>query len=599
MDINNVESQLQYVGIALRDTNGELRSTEDVLDELGKKWDTLDKNQQAAIAKALAGTRQQSRLIAMMEDYERVTELQEISQRSAGATAAQAGTYLEGIEAALNKIQVSWEKIVMTISDSEVIIGFLEFVSSTLDGIGDFLSTDFGMVVLMSTIASIGLSILGNKIRESEINRKNYLLELKKQRVLLDEQKEEKKSLRLEKESYLAGLKTLKNERKITKEEMKQAIAKAESDGDTVKAARLKAELAGMEFRDTKEQAEIDAEIKATKHEIFALKQDELLIDSQITKNTFEQFQNSSGFVSALSSVIPILTVIVGLASLWNTLQTIGIGLTKLGTLAIKKRTKANTADAAASTVGMVAEGGKAGAQSGGLPGFIAGLAIALGVAAALAAVIGGIALGSIAIKGVKEEKRSKTAEGAAESINKLSNEIYKLNEKANNLNSIGDSFDKIDRKLIKTNEDLKEMNSLLDQAADALSDEIEDGEDIGYGAGVSEKEYYESFSTEKGKRQALADIEKNTRKKANQKRTDQINAIKKLSGNELKKFLDENTTNAEIRMAQDAIYALNNNELYEYIDAQKDSNKITESQAAAIESLTQSILDEMSTEEA
>ena len=67
----------------------------------------LNKNQQAAIAKALAGTRQQSRLIAMMENYERVTELQEISQRSAGATAAQAGTYLEGMEAAMNNIQVA------------------------------------------------------------------------------------------------------------------------------------------------------------------------------------------------------------------------------------------------------------------------------------------------------------------------------------------------------------------------------------------------------------------------------------------------------------------------------------------------------------
>ena len=36
-DINNVETQLAYVGIALRNTEGELRSTEDVLDELGKK----------------------------------------------------------------------------------------------------------------------------------------------------------------------------------------------------------------------------------------------------------------------------------------------------------------------------------------------------------------------------------------------------------------------------------------------------------------------------------------------------------------------------------------------------------------------------------
>ena len=125
-DINNVESQLSYVGIALRDTNGELRSTQDVLDELGKKWDTLNKNQQAAMAKALAGTRQQSRLIAMMDDYERVIELQEISQRSAGATAAQAGVYLEGIEASMNKIQVAWEKIIMTVTDSEAIINVFD-----------------------------------------------------------------------------------------------------------------------------------------------------------------------------------------------------------------------------------------------------------------------------------------------------------------------------------------------------------------------------------------------------------------------------------------------------------------------------------------
>jgi hypothetical protein len=42
-----------------------------------------------------------------MSDYERVTELQEISARSAGTTAAQASVYLEGIEASMNKIQVA------------------------------------------------------------------------------------------------------------------------------------------------------------------------------------------------------------------------------------------------------------------------------------------------------------------------------------------------------------------------------------------------------------------------------------------------------------------------------------------------------------
>lgn len=36
-NVNNVETQLAYVNIALRNSNGELRSTEEVLDELGNK----------------------------------------------------------------------------------------------------------------------------------------------------------------------------------------------------------------------------------------------------------------------------------------------------------------------------------------------------------------------------------------------------------------------------------------------------------------------------------------------------------------------------------------------------------------------------------
>ncbi len=41
----------------------------------------------------------------MMEDYDRVIELQDIAQRSSGATAAQLSTYLEGMDAALNNLR--------------------------------------------------------------------------------------------------------------------------------------------------------------------------------------------------------------------------------------------------------------------------------------------------------------------------------------------------------------------------------------------------------------------------------------------------------------------------------------------------------------
>jgi len=51
---------------------------------LSSKWDTLTRNQQRYIATIAAGSRQQSRFIAMMEDYERTLELVETAQDSAG-----------------------------------------------------------------------------------------------------------------------------------------------------------------------------------------------------------------------------------------------------------------------------------------------------------------------------------------------------------------------------------------------------------------------------------------------------------------------------------------------------------------------------------
>ena len=67
-DVNKVESALNAVGISLRDTTGKFRALEDVFNELGPKWDQLNIMQQQNIAQAVAGTRQQSRFIAIMQD---------------------------------------------------------------------------------------------------------------------------------------------------------------------------------------------------------------------------------------------------------------------------------------------------------------------------------------------------------------------------------------------------------------------------------------------------------------------------------------------------------------------------------------------------
>lgn len=68
----------------------------------------------------------------MMDDYDRVIELQQISVRSAGATSAQAATYLEGLEASINKVNVAVEKLVSTFTE-------MDFIQDLVEGLGSFL----------------------------------------------------------------------------------------------------------------------------------------------------------------------------------------------------------------------------------------------------------------------------------------------------------------------------------------------------------------------------------------------------------------------------------------------------------------------------
>ena len=464
-DINNVESQLSYVGIALRDTNGELRSTQDVLDELGRKWDTLNKNQQAAMAKALAGTRQQSRLIAMMDDYERVIELQEISQRSAGATAAQAGVYLEGIEASMNKIQVAWEKIIMSISDSEIIIDMFSFIGDSLDHIGDFLSTDFGIVAILTTISLIGLNIIGNKITENNLAKEQLAIK-QKQNI------EELKNLKTEQ---------LNNLTKSENAKIAAAALKVTTAEGKLKTAITKQELLQQKIRNGikvsyKEIQAANYEVLTATNEVKAAEQELSIAIKENGKEGLDYLETQrkinsetttlGGIFGGLSGALSGIVGVLGIAfSIFQMIAMVSGVIVKLKDEEYRKtvrNTIATKAQAAAEKI--KAAFGMAGSASS-IP--FTGWMIAAGILAALIGV-------TVTTAAVGAKKYEKSANGTAEKINKISNEIYKLNAKANEINNITTSFDKLDNKLIKTNSDLKEMSSLLDQAADKLDTEID-----------------------------------------------------------------------------------------------------------------------------
>lgn len=145
VDVNKIEGALRTIGVALRDANGQFRDLDDVFLDIAKKWDSLDTNTQRYIATMAAGSRQQSRFIAMMSDYERTMELVNAANNSAGASQKQFEKTLDSLDAKLNRLKNSWDTFVQGLANSSFIkasVSALAFLLNVLNKITDILGAN-------------------------------------------------------------------------------------------------------------------------------------------------------------------------------------------------------------------------------------------------------------------------------------------------------------------------------------------------------------------------------------------------------------------------------------------------------------------------
>lgn len=156
ININKIDTALQNVGISLKDfLNGSI-GLDDVLLQLASKWDTLDLATQRYIATTAAGSRQQSRFLAMMSNYSRTVELVDKAYSAEGAGQEQFEKTLDSMETALARLKNAWDQFAMGIMNSSIakggihaLTGFLEIINKLTSGLGD----------LGNTVTKLGLGI--------------------------------------------------------------------------------------------------------------------------------------------------------------------------------------------------------------------------------------------------------------------------------------------------------------------------------------------------------------------------------------------------------------------------------------------------------
>lgn len=133
LEYNKVDKALKSVGVSLKDVNGQFRNLDEVFLELSEKWSSLDRNTQRYVATIAAGSRQQSRFIAMMDNYDRTAELMDKAANSTGKADQQFAKYADTMEYKLNQISTKWEEFRVKTLNSDFFKGMLDGVSSFLD----------------------------------------------------------------------------------------------------------------------------------------------------------------------------------------------------------------------------------------------------------------------------------------------------------------------------------------------------------------------------------------------------------------------------------------------------------------------------------
>ena len=165
--LNKYSSALAKVGISIFEANGEMKSMNNILDEMGAKWGTMSKDQQTALAQTVAGVRQYTQLMALMNNWDYFKENVEVAEESTGTLQKQADIYAESWEASAKRVKAASEGIYDKLLDEKFFIGVNNILEGTLSHVGNLIDGLGGLPGVLSIISSLMLKAFGKDIAAS------------------------------------------------------------------------------------------------------------------------------------------------------------------------------------------------------------------------------------------------------------------------------------------------------------------------------------------------------------------------------------------------------------------------------------------------
>lgn len=163
IDVNKVQTALRAAGISMNEFLAGNEGLDQVFLRLSKRWNDLDILTQRYIATQAAGSRQQSRFIAIMQDYAKTTELVNAAYNSTGSGQKQFEKTLDSLASKLTKLKNAWDQFTMGLANNEIIGAVVTLLTGLLTAINGIIDGISGGNGLIKSVVTLGAAFAGLK----------------------------------------------------------------------------------------------------------------------------------------------------------------------------------------------------------------------------------------------------------------------------------------------------------------------------------------------------------------------------------------------------------------------------------------------------
>ena len=155
VSLNKYSAALERVGVDVLTASGELRDMDEILNDLGAKWQLLGRESQVAVAQVVGGARQYNQLLSLMDNWSEVQSNILKAEGSTGEISKQANIWAESYEAASKRVEEAKARAAENFLNSEDVVNLTNAFADLITWVDKFIDSFGGVIPLALAITGV------------------------------------------------------------------------------------------------------------------------------------------------------------------------------------------------------------------------------------------------------------------------------------------------------------------------------------------------------------------------------------------------------------------------------------------------------------